>query len=293
LKTIIYTALALLAFAANSVLCRMALGNAAIDASSFTILRLLSAMVMLAIILSFNRPKDDQKLSKGSWSSALMLFIYATCFSFAYISLPTATGALILFGAVQITMIAMHMVAGNRLHLSEWLGLSLAFGGFIYLLLPGLSTPSLAGFLLMAAAGIAWGFYTIKGQQSVNPLRDTAFNFGRTLPFIIVLVILFLHQNHITTTGLILAILSGAIASGIGYTLWYMALDGLSASEAAVVQLLVPLLAAAGGIWFVSEAISLRLMLAGLMILGGMMIVIAGHSRTITPPPSSVKSHHS
>jgi len=272
----------------------MALGDGAIDAASFTILRLLSAIIMLGIILIFYQPKGDNKSSNyGSWSSALMLFIYATSFSFAYVLLPTATGALILFGAVQITIIVMHMVAGNRLHISEWLGLLLAFGGFVYLLLPGLSTPPLTGFLLMAAAGIAWGFYTIKGKQSVNPLRDTAFNFGRTFPFIIVLAILFMQQNHLTTTGVILAIVSGAIASGIGYTLWYMALEGLSAIEAAVVQLLVPLLAAGGGIWFVSETISLRLVLAGLMVLGGMMVVILGHSRIITQPPSSAKNHHS
>jgi len=279
-KTAALTTIALLAFAGNSVLCRLALGSNSIDAASFTIIRLLSGIMMLSLILIARRRRNGRAAATGSWAASLMLFIYATAFSFAYITLDTGTGALILFGAVQITMIMIGLFTGQRLHFVEWAGVLMAFSGFVYLVLPGLTPPSLSGFLLMTAAGVAWGIYTLKGRDSRNPSSDTACNFLRTLPLIIilgvVLVIFALPAIHLSPGGILLAILSGALASGIGYTVWYHALGGLSVSKAAVVQLLVPVMAALGGVIFASETISLHLMLSSLLVLGGILIVIRG-----------------
>lgn len=183
IKTITFTVLALVAFAANSVLCRLALGEETIDASSFTVIRLLSGAIVLLVILQFSGNKNNSS-RKGSWLATIMLFLYAAPFSFAYITLDTGTGALILFGAVQITMILLSLISGNRLHVTEWMGVAIAFIGFVYLVLPGVSTPSVAGFSLMTIAGVAWGIYTLKGKGSVNPLSDTAHNFVRSIPLV-------------------------------------------------------------------------------------------------------------
>ena len=277
LRTLVFTSLALIAFAANSVLCRLALGNDAIDASSFTVIRLLSGALVLWLILKFNG-NNNKISSRGSWLSGMMLFLYAIAFSFAYISLQTGTGALILFGAVQITMILLSILSGNRLHITEWLGVIIAFAGFVYLVLPGLSTPSLTGFVLMTVAGIAWGVYTLRGRGSTSPLEDTCFNFLRTVPAVLVLALITARNAHYSADGIVLAILSGAVASGIGYTIWYIALGGLMATQAAVVQLSVPVIAALGGVVFVSEAITPRLVLSASMILGGIAIVIRGRN---------------
>lgn len=267
--------MALIAFAANSVLCRWALGEAAIDAASFTIIRLLSGAVVLLAIISISSNKTGSS-AKGSWSASLMLFLYAISFSFAYITLDTGTGALILFGSVQITMILMSLISGDRLHFSEWAGITIAFTGFVYLMLPGVTTPSTIGFLLMTLAGIAWGLYTLKGRGSKSPLLDTAYNFLRTIPIVIILLIVTIQNAHYSAEGIVLAVLSGGIASGIGYTIWYLALGGLSVTQAAVLQLLVPVIAALGGVIFVSEAITLRLGLSATMILGGILMVVLG-----------------
>jgi len=275
LKTAVFTGLALIAFAANSVLCRLALGAGAIDAASFTAIRLFSGAVTLLVILIVRREKALLP-GKGSWVSSLMLFLYAITFSYAYITLDTGTGALILFGAVQITMILISVFAGNRLHISEWLGMALAFAGFVYLVLPGVSTPSPLGFMLMMVSGIAWGIYTLRGRNSENPLRDTAHNFMRTTPLIVILIMLALKHAQYSFEGVMYAILSGGLASGVGYSIWYAALRGLSATQAAVIQLLVPVIAALGGILFVSEAITSRLAIAALMILGGILLVVLG-----------------
>jgi drug/metabolite transporter (DMT)-like permease len=276
-KTLILTILALIAFAANSVLCRSALGENNIDAASFTVIRLFSgALVLLAILIIRNHKTSLP--SKGSWYSSCMLFLYAITFSFAYITLDTGTGALILFGSVQITMILLSVISGNRLHITEWLGVSVAFAGFVYLILPGLSAPSLTGFMLMMVAGIAWGIYTLKGKGSKNPLSDTTYNFLRTTPVVIVLLIITIHNAHYSSDGILLAILSGSVASGIGYTVWYLALGGLTATQAAVVQLSVPVIAAFGGVIFISEAITLRLTLSALLILGGILLVVLGRN---------------
>lgn len=253
----------------------MALGAGAIDAASFTVIRLLSGAMVLLLIIKFNGHKTNSS-PKGSWQASFMLFTYAIAFSFAYITLDTATGALILFGAVQISMILLSMLSGNRLHSTEWIGLSIAFMGFVYLILPGVSTPSLSGFILMSIAGTAWGIYTLKGRGSKDPLLDTAYNFSRTIPLLIIVLLLTLKTTHYSNQGIMLAVLSGGIASGIGYTIWYMALGGLSSTQAAVVQLLVPVIAAMGGVIFVSEQITLRLSVSGLLILGGILIVVLG-----------------
>jgi len=280
IKTIISTVFALLAFAGNSVLCRLALGDTSIDAeridaASFTSIRLLSGIVILAVILKMNH-KQKAASSKGSWIASLMLFLYAVSFSFAYISLDTGTGALILFATVQFTMIFVNVISGNKLHYSEWIGLIIAFSGFVYFVLPSLTSPSLTGFILMTVAGIAWGFYTLKGRASKAPLNDTAYNFIRTTPFLVILILITFQDALLSPQGVFLAVLSGAITSGIGYAVWYSALIGLSVTQAAVVQLFVPVIAAIGGVIFANEIVSTRLVLSSIMILGGILIVVLG-----------------
>ena len=286
-KPIALTTLAMIAFAANSVLCRLALGGGTIDAAGFTSIRLLSgALVLLCILKLSNNAKTN---TKGSWSAAFMLFLYAATFSFAYLTLNTGTGALILFGSVQITMILRSLFSGNRLLPIEWMGVVTAFSGIVYLVLPGVTAPSFTGFSLMTCAGIAWGLYTLKGRDSTYPLSDTTYNFLRSMPFVIILALFFLKNAHLTREGVLLAIISGGITSGIGYTLWYMALRGITATQAAVVQLSVPVIAGFGGVVFVSEQISLRLTLSALLTLGGILMVILGRNAKNRKPRSHAK----
>jgi drug/metabolite transporter (DMT)-like permease len=275
IKTIICTCLALLTFAANSILCRIALEGEMIDAASFTVIRLLSAVVVLVFVVNM-KSNNNREVSKGSWFASLMLIIYAITFSFAYISLDTGTGALVLFAVVQFTMILTAIVTGKKLHYCEWLGLGIAFAGFIYLLLPSLTTPSLSGFILMMVAGIAWAFYTLCGRGSANPISDTAYNFFRTVPIVLILLIFTIKNAHLTEQGIIFAILSGTLASAIGYLVWYIALNALSVTQAAVIQLLVPVIAAAGGVFFTNEIISIRLLVASTMVLSGILTVLVG-----------------
>jgi len=277
IKTVILTGMALVAFAANSVLCRLALGEGAIDASSFTTIRLLSGALALFVIISIANDRRSQDItSKGSWLASLMLFIYAATFSYAYLSLDTGTGALILFGSVQITMILLTVIGGTRIEVAEWAGLCIAFAGFIYLILPGVSAPSMRGFILMTLAGVAWGSYTLLGQRSENPLLDTSYNFFRTVPLVVLLTLLTLKQASLSTEGIVLALISGVITSGIGYTIWYIVLRNLSSTQAAVLQLSVPVIAAGGGVLFVFEAITPRLLIASILVLGGILMVIMG-----------------
>lgn len=272
-RTLIFTVLALIAFAANSVLCRLALSKKAIDPASFTGIRLMSgALVLMLLVFMFNRKKSSE--AKGSWWSGAILFMYAVTFSFAYISLDAGTGALILFAAVQITMITYALLSGKKMSTLEWMGVLLAFMGFVYLVLPGVTAPSLSGFLLMTLSGVGWGSYTIRGKGSVNPLKATAYNFMRTLPMVAILMLFSLKNIQASHEGIGLAILSGAITSGIGYTIWYLALRGLNAIQASVVQLLVPVIAALGGVIFLAEMIHLRLVISALLILGGIGLVI-------------------
>ncbi|NQY88798.1 MAG: DMT family transporter [Colwellia sp.] len=275
LKTSLLTGLALIAFAANSVLCRLALGNGAIDASSFTVIRLVSGAIALFIILSI-KGSNQGVSSKGSWTAGLMLFLYAITFSYAYLSVDTGTGALILFGSVQITMIMLSLISGTRLHLIEWSGVFIAFTGFIYLMLPNITTPSINGFILMTVAGISWGIYTLKGRSSKNPLMDTTYNFLRTIPFVALLAVFSMQNISYSTEGIVLALISGAITSGVGYTIWYIALGGLSSTQAAVIQLSVPVIAAIGGVVFVSEIITIRLVISATVVLSGILMVVLG-----------------
>lgn len=289
-QTAALTLLALLAFAANSVLCRMALGQETIDATSFTAIRLLSGAAVLLLLVQVSRQKRAAKneRSKGSWISGMMLFLYATCFSYAYVTLDTGVGALIAFTSVQITMIAYGFFKGRRLNLTEWIGVLFAFGGFVYLVSPGISAPSAEGFVLMTLSGFGWGMYSVRGMGSVNPLEDTTFNFLRSNLFLLLFIALIsitavfyprFFQPHLSEKGLYLAVLSGAITSGLGYTIWYMALRGLTNIQASVVQLSVPVIAALGGILLLSEKLSLRLALSSAVILSGILLVIIGKSR--------------
>ena len=279
MKVFLLTSFALTAFAFNSILCRMALGGGEIDAASFTTVRLVSGAITLAILLLVFGKKRNPTRS-GNWTSAFFLFAYAICFSFAYLGLTTATGALILFGSVQMTMIGVSIFRGERPTGLEWIGLAVAFGGLIYLVFPGLSSPPLFNAVLMAAAGIAWGFYTLRGKGSEDPLADTAGNFVRSVPMVILISIPFLSQIHLSARGIVLAILSGAVASGIGYTVWYAALRYHTSTRAAILQLAVPIVAAAGGILLLSEVAELHLLAASILILGGIGLAILGRKRS-------------
>ncbi len=275
MKSVFYTIFALVCFALNSILCRLALRTDEIDAASFTVVRLVAGALTLFVIFSILRKKDAEK-SKANWLSAFLLFAYAICFSFAYLSLTTATGALVLFGSVQLTMIVFALFKGETPKKLEWLGLIFAFGGLIYLLLPGLEAPPAGRAVLMILAGIAWGFYTLRGKGSTNPLGDTAGNFARSVPFVLLAALPFLPKIHLSTKGVLLAVLSGAVASGLGYSVWYAALKFHTATRAAVLQLSVPAIAALGGVVFMSESVSMRLILASGLILGGIGLVIFG-----------------
>ncbi|MGR8946854.1 MAG: DMT family transporter [Gammaproteobacteria bacterium] len=274
MKTVLFTIAALLCFAANSVLCRLALSDQLIDPTSFTLVRLASGIIMLSVILTIASHKKPLSAARGNWIASVALFVYAITFSFAYISLDTGTGALILFGSVQISMLAWQRINGKRLNLFEWCGALMAFAGLIYLVYPTIATPSAMGLLLMTTAGCAWAVYTIRGKASLSPLADTTLNFVRTVPWLCLLALLMHDKLQMSTDGFIYACLSGALASGIGYTLWYVALEKLSATLAAVTQLLVPAIAAMGGVLFVGEMVSLRLTFAAAIILGGIGLII-------------------
>jgi len=265
------TSLAMIAFAGNSLLCRVALRDTGIDAASFTTLRLVSGAVTLWLVARMRRRTHT---GRGNWLSAFALFAYAAGFSFAYISLPAATGALLLFGAVQATMIGHGIWAGERLRRLQLVGLVLALGGLAGLLLPGLSAPPLYGSLLMLSAGVAWGVYSLRGKGAGDPTRVTAGNFLRAVPVTAALSVLTINSASLDGAGFLYAILSGALASGIGYTIWYTALPALKATSAATVQLSVPVIAALGGIAFLGESPTLRLVLASVAILGGIALVI-------------------
>ncbi len=278
MRTFILTSLALTAFAFNSILCRMALATIEIDPATFTSIRLASGALTLVILAAlFSKTKSLRK--SGQWSGAFFLFVYAVCFSFAYLWLATGTGALILFGSVQFTMVLLSLARGERPGGLEWLGFVCAFAGLIYLLLPGLEAPPILPGLLMAAAGTAWGAYTLLGRGSTDPLAHTMGNFVRAVPMAAVLFIVFLSTMHVSVWGILLAVLSGAVASGIGYTIWYAVLPSHTATRAALVQLPVPLITAVGGIIFLAEAASLRLGVASVLILGGIGVAIVGKRR--------------
>lgn len=267
------TALAMLAFAANTLLCRRALGQDLIDAATFTTARVISGAVTLNVIVLLRRRSHGR--GKADWRGAAMLFIFMAFFSFGYLSLSAGTGALILSGTVQLTMIIFALRGGEHFPLLSWAGLSVAIVGLIYLVSPGVTAPDPSGVVLMAIAGIAWGFYSLLGRGSTDPLEATARNFVYSVPLVLIVSLFFLRDFSISSNGLALAVASGAIASGCGYVIWYAALPGLTATRAATVQLSVPAIAAFGGVVMLSEEITLRLLLASAATLGGVAIVLA------------------
>jgi drug/metabolite transporter (DMT)-like permease len=270
-RIVFLTSLAMIAFAGNSLLCRVALKDTGIDAASFTGIRLLSGALVLWLIVRLHR---GAYVGQGNWLSALALFAYAAGFSFAYVSLPAATGALLLFGAVQATMIGHGVWAGERLQKLQLVGLVLALGGVVGLMLPGLAAPPLLGAALMLGAGVAWGIYSLRGKGAGDPTRVTAGNFLRSVPVAAAMSLVTYHGVSLDSAGVGYAVASGALTSGIGYAIWYTALPALKATHAATVQLSVPVIAALGGIIFLGESLTLRLVLASVAILGGIALVI-------------------
>ncbi|MCW2245885.1 drug/metabolite transporter (DMT)-like permease [Azospirillum fermentarium] len=275
------TALAMMAFAANSILCRLALKGTGIDAASFTTLRILSGAVVLGLLAW---RAGGQTRVGGSWASGLALLAYAAAFSFAYITLPAGSGALLLFGAVQVTMIVSGLVGGERPGMMQAAGLALAAAGLVALVLPGVSAPPLLGSALMIAAGIAWGVYSLRGRKSREPaLIATAGNFIRAVPMALAVLAAALLVDaggvRVDGPGVVYALLSGAVASGMGYALWYATLPLLTATRAASVQLSVPVITALAGVPLLGEPLSLRLVLASVAVLGGIALVITGPRR--------------
>lgn len=280
LRLVIFVSLAMLAFAGNSLLCRIALKHTSIDPASFTALRLLSGAGMLWCVVRLKSGKGSPAgPGGGNWLSACALFVYAAGFSFAYVGMSAATGALLLFGAVQATMIGYGLWRGERLSSLQLAGFALALAGLVALMLPGLAAPSLPGSLSMMSAGAAWGIYSLRGKRQQNqgagdPTRVTAGNFLRTVPMALLLSLLMVKHLSLDWAGVGLAILSGALASGLGYAIWYQALPALKATHAATVQLSVPVIAALGGVVFIGEAVSWPMVLASVAILGGIALVI-------------------
>jgi drug/metabolite transporter (DMT)-like permease len=314
-RLIVGTIVAILAFAGNSVLCRLALEQGSIDPASFTTVRLLSGALMLCVLL-FSIPKlmlqktefADKTaaepeailnnaglglyktsanpdaffanlgrlftLEKSSWSGGFALFFYATGFSFAYITLPAGTGALILFAAVQITMLSHALIQGSRFSFAQWFGFAMALIGLVYLFLPGITAPPIFGALLMVIAGIAWGIYCILGKRVTNPTQSTAENFIRASMITAPLSLVFINSMSVSATGLMFAIISGAMTSGIGYAIWYAVLPELKAASSASLQLTVPVIATVGGVIWLGEEVSIRLALASIIILGGVAMVV-------------------
>jgi drug/metabolite transporter (DMT)-like permease len=269
----VLTVVTLVAFAANSVLCRLALGERSVDAASFTTIRLVSGAVVLALLAR----AGGHRLA-GSWRSAVMLFLYAAAFSFAYLTLAAGTGALLLFGAVQLTMILSALVQGERPRAGEWAGLGIALAGLVWLVLPGLAAPSPVGAALMILAGVGWGFYSLLGRRASDPLADTAGNFVRAVPLGLAVSVVAAPALHLTPRGVGVAVASGALASGLGYVVWYAALRRLTATRAATVQLAVPAIAAAGGVLFLGETLTGRLVAASVLVLGGIGLAVARRS---------------
>lgn len=304
LKATFYTIIALIAFAANSLFCRMALAEDYIDAWSFTIIRLVSAAACLGIIMAihaYRLPRQTVKFGsistdailedKGSWLSSVSLVIYALCFSIAYVALDTGMGALILFSAVQLTMIGWGIYKKEPLSRWQWLAFMVAIIGFIYLMLPSATTPSLLAAILMAISGVAWGVYSIRGKSCVSPLRATGFNFLRSLLALPILALVGIYLgdiavndfrfDSITTKGLLLASASGAIASGVGYSIWYTAMPLLKNTQAAVVQLCVPVLATILGVVFLAEPLTMPFVVTSAIILGAVLVFIVNKKAPI------------
>jgi len=270
-RIFLLTSLAMIAFASNSLLCRLALKQPAIDPATFTFVRIFSGAIALWLVMRMRGISLDKS---GNWPSALALFVYAAAFSFAYVGLPAGTGALLLFGAVQVTMILWGFHKGERLDLIQVFGLVIALAGFVLLVFPSLSAPPLIGSMLMVSAGVAWGIYSVRGKVAGDAIAVTTGNFVRAVLFVAAGSLALISHAHIDVAGIGYAIISGAITSGLGYVIWYSALSGLRTTSAATVQLSVPVLAAAGGILLLGEPITLRYVFASVAVLGGIALVI-------------------
>lgn len=280
LKKFVLTSLVMFAFAMNSLLCREALASNAIGVVEFTLARLISGAAVLGFLVSI---QSGWRNISGNWLSSFSLFGYAACFSFAYVTLDAGTGALLLFGAVQISMISWGVLQGESLTALKWLGVGSAFAGLVWFVLPSVEAPPVTGAALMIVAGVCWGVYSLRGRYAQNATAETAGNFLRTVPLVAVLYI-FASDNSgsATALGWALAIASGALASGLGYALWYFVLPGLTAATSATVQLSVPILASVGGVVLLGEAISIRLAVASTVVLGGIFVFInSGREKVI------------
>lgn len=275
-RTTALTAAAMVAFAANSVLCRLALGAGLIDAASFATVRTVSGAVILGIALMLRTGKPK---AKPDWRSVVTLYLYMVFFSFAYLSLSAGTGALVLFGAVQLTMFIVALRSGEHFSPLSWVGLVLAIVGLVYLVSPGITAPDPLGAGLMAVAGVAWGFYSLVGRSAGDPTEATAYNFIFSVPLVVVTSLVFFGDFQVSLAGILYAVASGAIASGIGYVIWYAALRGLRATSAATVQLSVPVIAAVGGVLLMSEDVTGRLVVASIATLGGVALVLTQRNR--------------
>ncbi|HCA77205.1 DMT family transporter [Alteromonas oceani] len=271
IKLVLLAALAMTAFAANSLLCRMALVETDIDPASFTFWRLTSGALMLTLLVVM---RNQKPLQEGNMASAIALFVYAAGFSFAYVSMTTGAGALLLFGAVQVTMISWGLFKGERMSALQWGGFLLALIGLILLLLPNAAVPQLSSALMMLAAGIAWGVYSLKGKGAKFPIEATAGNFIRATPLALVLLVIFWPGGEFHAEGMAYAVASGAIASALGYALWYSILVHIAAIKAATLQLSVPVLAVFAGWLFLDEPVTLRIILSSLAVIGGVAMVI-------------------
>jgi len=266
----------MIAFASNSLLCRAALKKTGIDAATFTFVRILSGALILWLIVKTRATAGDQSVRQraGTWVSALALFVYASAFSFSYNTLSAGTGALLLFGAVQATMVCWGLRKGERLHTIQIAGLIVAVVGLIVLLFPGLSAPPPAGSVLMISAGAAWGIYSLRGKGETKPINATAGNFTRAVPLAAFVSLISLPWAHLDLAGVLYATVSGAITSGLGYVIWYRVLPALKAASAATVQLSVPVLTATGGILCLGEPITTRYLFASIAVLGGIALVV-------------------
>jgi drug/metabolite transporter (DMT)-like permease len=277
MRTVVYSTLALIAFASNSVLCRLALQRATVDPATFTTIRMISGAAMLLLVMGWARPDARQKI--GSWASAGLLSLYAVPFSFAYTGLSAGTGALILFGSVQMTMLVAAVRSGEQPHSGEWTGLIVALAGLVYLVFPGLSAPPFIPAALMGIAGCCWGLYSLRGRSGTHPLAETTSNFVRSVPMVVVVSLVMRDRFHAELRGTLLAVASGALTSGLGYVAWYAALRGMTAMRAAVLQLAVPVVAAAGGVVLLAEAVSVRLVLSTILVLGGIGLAIVSREK--------------
>jgi drug/metabolite transporter (DMT)-like permease len=286
LRTVFLTILAMLAFAANSLLCRLALGHGLIDAASFADVRVVSGAVALGLIML---ARGDRGRPVLHWQSVVALFVYVALFSFAYRWLGAGTGALILFGAVQLTMFVTALRNGEHFSLVSWAGLAAAVLGLIYLVSPGVTAPDPLGAVLMAVAGVGWGCYSLLGRRAADPLAATAGNFLYAVPLVVIVNLLFFRDFSVSLPGLGLAVASGAIASGCGYVIWYSALRGLTAMRAATVQLSVPAIAAFGGVALMSEALTLRLVVAAIATIGGVATVLAQRATVRPAAPADAR----